>query len=248
MFEQHLPGYIEAFKTAPWIVRESPHYRSHYVAGSLAEKEIDYIVETQEKACVDILDFLNLPAPERSISYYFYPDADTKKRLMGNPWFAQSVYADFAVHALYTEEHRIIGPHEDMHLLSLPLGLAVGFIQEGLAERMVGHDWFGNSFTGTVREAMSDQHFTFSPDLLVSHQAWLDTPDDFARQYYALAALFSDYLITRFGKEAYFKFYTALQRGATPDENGWQYESVLGIGPDALFTDFKSSLATGSAT
>lgn len=244
MFEQHLPGYIEAFKTAPWIVRESPHYRFHYLADSLAEQEIDHIVETQENAYAAILSFLNLPDPDRRISYYLYPDADTKKQLMGNPWFAQSIYNDFAIHALYTEEHRIIGPHEDTHLLSLPLGLSIGFIQEGLAERMVGHDWFGNSFIDAVRSAMKEDGFAPSMDLLVSHQAWLDTPDEFARQYYALAALFADYLIARFGKETYFRLYSALQRGATPVENGEQYKSTLGVGPDVLFADFMSGLAS----
>ncbi len=244
MFEQHLPGYTEAFKTASWIVRESLHYRFHYFAGSLAEREIDHVVETQEDAHAAVLSFLNLSDPNHRISYYLYPDTDTKKQLMGNPWFAQSIYNDFAIHALYTEEHRVIGPHEDTHLLSLPFGLSVGFIQEGLAERMVGHDWFGDSFAGTVRSVVQEEGFAPSADFLVSHKAWLDTPDDFARQYYALAALFADYLIARFGKEMYFKLYSALQRDATPSKNGEQYKSILGIEPDALFADFMSGLAS----
>ncbi|MBP9760475.1 MAG: radical SAM protein [Candidatus Pacebacteria bacterium] len=245
MIEQYLPNYTETFRTAQWMVRESPHYRFHYFANSVAEREIDSIVETQEGAYTNILLFLNLPAPDRRISYYLYPDIETKERLMGSAWFAQSVYADFAVHALYSEEHRVIGPHEDTHLLSLPLGLSIGFIQEGLAERMVGHDWFGNLFIDTVREAFHDERFAPSPNLLTSQEAWLDTPDEFARQYYALAALFADYLMSHHDKDTYFKLYTALQRDATLTENVARYQSLIGVNPTELFSAFLGTVQAG---
>lgn len=242
MYEQYLPDYTTAFKKAPWKTCDSTHYRFYFFEESLAEREIENIVATQEAAFQQILDFLEILPPEKQIVYYLYPDAETKRNLMGSSWFAQSIYNDFSVHALYTEEHRVIGPHEDTHLLSLSFGLSIGFLQEGLAERMVGHDWFGNSFKDTVLEALADEHFIFSSDLLTTHKAWLDTEEEYARQYYALAALFSDYLIAMYGKEKYFELYTSLNRNVSSEENASQYDSILSDNFENIFASWKEWL------
>lgn len=240
---QELPGYTTAFKNAPWCVKESPHYRVHYMNGSLAEKEIENIVQTQENAYKKITEFLELPQyPEKKIDYYLYPDAETKKQLMGSEWFAQSVWNDFAVHALYTEEDRVIGPHEDTHLLSLPLGLSIGFLQEGLAEYMVGQSWHGESFEEIVQNILANPVFTISDNLLTSHSAWRDTNDDYAQQYYALAALFTGFLIEKYDKEKYIRLYQALARDAESSENKKQYEEILSIAPEHLFIEFLETL------
>ena len=246
MYEQELPGYTAAFKDFPWEIRDSAHYRFHYFKDSLAEKEIEKIVETQERAYRQILAFLELPSVDKKISYYLYPDAHTKEKLMGTPWFAQSIYNDFAIHALYSEKDRVIGPHEDTHLLSLPLGLSIGFLQEGIAERMVGHDWYGNNFTDVVKEALNEEGFIVTADLLTSHDAWIATSDDFARQYYALAAAFSEYLINNFGKEKYLLLYKTLQRKSTSQENERVYQEILGINPQESWEQFLENIRGSS--
>jgi len=243
MSTQQLPGYITDFKNAHWLIKESPHYIFHYMEGSLAEREIAQIEKTQEEAYEKITEFLDLLSyPKEQILYYLYPDAETKKQLMGSEWFAQSVYDDFAVHALYTEEHRVIGPHEDTHLLSLPLGLSIGFLQEGLAEYMVGRSWHGESFQEVVREVRMNPNFVISNDLLTTHQAWLDTSDVYAQQYYALAALLTGYLITTYGKKKYFDLYQALARNSVQSENEKRCEETLGITSDVLFSQFIATL------
>ena len=246
MYEQQLPGYTTAFKDAPWGTRDSAHYRFHYFKNSLAEKEIEKIVEVQERAYQQIVAFLELPSVDGKISYYLYPDAETKEKLMGTPWFAQSIYNDFAVHTLYTEKDRVIGPHEDAHLLSLPLGLSIGFLQEGFAERMVGHDWYGNDFADVVKEAFTNERFVISPDLLTSHDAWIATNDDLARQYYALAALFSEYLLNNFGKERYLLLYKTLQRKSAPQENERAYQEILGINSQESWEQFLENIRGSS--
>lgn len=243
MTSQHLPGYITAFKDAPWRVKESPHYLFHYMEGSLAEREIDHIEKTQESAYRKITEFLGLPSyPEKKIDYYIYPDPDTKEHLMGSPWFAQSVYDDFAIHALYTEEHRVIGPHEDAHLLSLPLGLSIGFLQEGLAEYITGRSWHGEPFEKVVRDIRTNPEFIILSDLLTTHKAWSDTNDTYAQQYYAFAALFTGYLIEMYGKEKYFELYRALTRDATQSENEEHYEKVLNTTPETLYAQFLTTI------
>lgn len=242
MYTQLISGYTTAFKHAPWRFNDSEHYRFHYIEGSVAEREIEYIVEIQETAFKQVLDFLEVSQPEKKIFYYLYPDSATKERLMGSSWFAQAVYEDYAIHALYTEVDRVIGPHEITHLLSLPFGLAIGFMQEGLADRMVGKDWYGNLFLDTMREALKDEHFLISPDLLIAHQAWHDIPDGYTRQYYALAALFTDYLIDGYGKQKYLQLYAALSRDASMEENGAQYMKVLGAPIEEVFASWKEHI------
>lgn len=251
MSAQQLPGYITDFKSAHWLIKESPHYLFHYTKGSLAEREMAHIEKTQEDAYVKITEFLGLSSyPKEKILYYLYPDAETKKQLMGSEWFAQSIYDDFAVHALYTEKHRVTGSHEDTHLLSLPLGLSIGFLQEGLAEYMVGQSWHGESFEEVVRGIQRNSDFIISDDLLSVHQVWCDTSDACAQQYYALAALFTGFLIRTYGREKYFELYRALVRDATQSENERRYGEILGITPEILWTQFLTSvdkdLLTGS--
>lgn len=227
---QELPGYITTFKNASWRVKESPHYCFQYMKDSLAEKEIENIIRTQEDAYEKITEFLGLSSyPENKIGYYLYPDAATKKQLMGSEWFAESIYDDFAVHALYTEEDRVVGPHEDTHLLSLPLGLSIGFLQEGLAEYMVGQSWRGESFEEIVQSIQTNPKFVISDNLLISHSGWRDTNDDYAQQYYALAALFTGFLIETYGKEKYFELYRTLARDSESSENKKRYEEILNI-------------------
>lgn len=239
MYKQSLPGYKTLFNDAPWVVRDSVHYRFHYFKGSLAEREIEHIMRTQEDALQKILNFLELEVSSEKIAYYFYPSIEIKEELMGSTWYAQSVYNDFAVHALYTEEHRVIGPHEDTHLVSLPLGLSIGFLHEGLAEYLVGHDWYGNTFSQTVHEVLNDVQFTISPYILTTHKAWIDTNDTYARQYYALSALFADYMIATYGKEKYLKLYSSLLRDATTESNELQYKSILNTESRKVFEDWK---------
>ena len=240
---QELPGYITDFKNASWRIKESPHYRFHYLKDSLAEKEIEHIEKAQEDAYKKITEFLGLPSyPEKKIDYYLYPDAETKKQLIGSEWFAQSVYNDFAVHALYTEEHRVIGPHEDTHLLSLPCSLSIDFLQEGLAEYMAERSWHEESFKKVVQDVRADAKFVISDDLLTSHSAWRDTNDYYAQQYYALAALFTGFLLETYGKGKYFELYRVLARDITQSENEKQYEKILGITSEALWSQFLKTI------
>ena len=145
-YKQHLPDYIHKFKEdTRWKSYETEHYIFNFFPDSVAEKEIKDISERQEQAYTKIISFLNIPEPIQKITYYLYPDEETKKELMGDDWYAQSIYAENCVHVLYTEEIKPIGEHEDTHLLSLSWGLSIPLFQEGLAEYLVGYNWYGES-------------------------------------------------------------------------------------------------------
>ena len=241
MFEQNLPTYIKDFESAPWLKTESEHYVFHYLENSLAEKEIEFISKTQEEAFNKIISTLNIDKPERKIKYYLYPDGGTKKKLMGSDWFAQSIYNDFAVHAIYNEKDKVIGPHEDTHLLTLPWGLSIGFFQEGLAEFMVGHDWYGGSHDKRAADALSKK-ILHSLERMFSHQAWVNTPDENAIDYYAYAGSFTAWLINTFGLDIFKFLYTKLNRDNTEEGNIQIFIDTYKIKPKEAELIWKTSI------
>jgi hypothetical protein len=242
MFEQQLPNYIHTFENdSRWRTQTSRHYIFHYFENSVAEKDLPHIIETQENAYTKIISFLNVPEPGRPIEYFFYPDEHTKKELMGDDWYAQSIYNEFRVHVLYTEKDKPQGEHEDTHLLSLPWGQSIAFFAEGLAEYMVGHAWDGTPHIQYVREGYDKK--LYSPlEYFMRHDAWLETDDTHAIYFYSLAGVFVAFLITRFGKEKFEVMYRQVSRKNTQEENVAVCELVFGMNFQSLEGAFKDSL------
>jgi len=222
---QYLPNYKKDFEQAEWLYCESSHYIFRYFTDSLAEKDIEKIIIRQENTFKKILSFLNLPAPREKIKYYLYPNREIKRNLMGDDWYAQAIYNDFIIHALYSETDKVIGEHEDTHLLSLPWGLSVGFIQEGLAEYMVGHSWRGESLDQKSREGLKNKIPIFVTSMMF-HQVWLNTPDDIAVYYYAYAGSFVSFLVNQFGKEKFEELYKNTNRKFSAKKNTNVFNSI----------------------
>ncbi|MCK5060119.1 MAG: hypothetical protein KAR00_03205 [Candidatus Pacebacteria bacterium] len=242
MVKQYLPHYTRNFlEKTDWKQKKSKHYSFHFFSGSVAEKEIDFIIERQEKAYRKILNFLNLPEPTNVIEYYFYPDAETKQKLMGDDWYAQSIYEEFRIHTLYTKDIKPIGEHEDAHLLSLPWGLSVGFFQEGLAEYLVGHAWDNKPHSHYVKIGYEKKIY---PDLntFMKHKVWLNTNDVDAIYFYSLAGAFVSFLISKFGKEKFESFYRQSNRNNVLQKNEKLFESVYNNNLTSLEKDFKNQV------
>ncbi len=146
---------------------------------------------------------------------------------MGDDWYGQSIYNEFTVHAVYNEKDKVVGEHEDTHLLSLQMGLSIGLFEEGLAEFMVGKSMFGNEHNEIIRKGIEKG---LKPDLknLMSQQRWLDTPDEEAEFYYSVAGSFVSYIFEIFGLEMLKKIYAAMDRGNTKEKNIELLESVVG--------------------
>lgn len=226
-YEQNLPFYTENFRQYPWMVKGSDHYVFHVAKGSLAERDIGDIIARQERAYKKITSKLQLMPSERKISYYLYETRADKHKLMGDDWYGQAVYNDYAVHAVYNEEDKVIGEHEDTHLLSLELGCPISLFQEGLAEFMVGHSMLGNSHDDIIR-AGAKRGLPIGIENLMSQQGWLDTPDSEAEFYYSLAGSFIAYVTDRLGLPMFKRVYKILDRGNTKDTNIALFEEATG--------------------
>lgn len=227
--KQYLPTYKENFKSDPrWLIKESDHYIFHYFPKSIAEKEIGLIIDRQEKAFNKIIDFLEVPDPKKKISYYFYPDAETKKDLMGDNWYAQAIWKDFIIHAIYTEKAKPLGEHEDTHLLSLPWGLSIAFFQEGLAEYLAGCNWYGQNHDDVVKEALK-KGILPSIESMMEHKKWLELDDNNVLYYYCFTASFTKFLIEKYGKDKFKTVYQSTSRDKTKEENCDAFLNVYGI-------------------
>jgi len=247
-YDQTIPFYVHKFQEHPWRVFETEHYTFHVEVDSLAENEIESIKQTQELAYTKIINTLKLSPPDKKIEYYFYSSRERKKELMGDDWYGQTIYNEFTVHAVYNEKDKVVGEHEDTHLLSLPLSLPISLFQEGLAESMVGRSMFGHSHQEIIKAGLARG---LKPEIvsLMSQEGWLETPDEEAEFYYSLAGSFITYLLDIFGLGTFKKLYTAMERGNTQVENLKIFESIteqslenaettwlngLGINPESL--------------
>ncbi len=70
--KQNLNNYKKEYKNSDiWEVFETKHYVFHYAKNSLAEKDLNYIAETQEEAYLNILTMLKIEDkyPEDKILY-----------------------------------------------------------------------------------------------------------------------------------------------------------------------------------
>ncbi len=245
MYPQNLPTYTHKFlEYKDWIKNESDHYIFYYTAGSVAEKDIDFIIKTQEDTRIKIIDTLKLDDSDenlkKKITYYFYPNEELKTELMGDPWYAQSVVNEFIVHVLYTKEHKPIGPHEDTHLLVLSLGFPGPFIQEGLAEYMVGHAWDKKPHSEYVKDGLAKE-LNMYPSKYLTKEDWFNTDDDYAIYFYSLVAEWTKYLLDNFGLEKYKEFYTNLNRDTISEEMSGAYIKYFGRSINDLEVEFLKS-------
>ncbi len=241
-YKQHLPDYIHKFKEdTRWKLYETEHYVFNFFPNSVAEKEIKIIEERQEQAYQKIMTFLETPVPTQKIIYYLYPDEQTKKELMGDDWYAQAIYAENCVHILYTEEIKPIGEHEDTHLLSLSWGLSIALFQEGLAEYLVGHNWYGEDHSKCVKKGWGEG-LELSPSELMDQNSWLDIPDGMALFSYCVAGSFTTFLIEKYGKEKFKKLHRKTDRDNSIQENKQIFKEVYSIEISEVEEDWKKGI------
>lgn len=240
MFEQQLPTYIHDFLSFDgWLTRESARYLFHYTQGSEAEKDLSHIIATQEASYAKITGLLGTPISTEKVSYYLYPDKGTKKRLMGDDWYALAILNEWRVHVLYTKDNKPLGPHEDTHLLSLQHGQATPFISEGLAEYMVGHAWDGTPHLAYVEKGR-ELGLDMNPAHYLTPEDWFNTPDEHAIIFYSLAGAWTAYLIETHGLDTHLSFYRKVKRSQSKGEVGSLYSSEFGKALAELAAEFES--------
>jgi len=205
-----------------FIEKSSERYIFHFFADSVAEKDIEKIIEKQELAYKKIVSFLSVDN-NRKINYFLYPSNEIKNEMTGNDGNGHADREKFEVHAVYSDEIKCIGPHEDTHLLSDVLGLPPQLFREGLAEYLSG-SWDGKSHEELSKELLANKQLPDMTDL-IDDEKWYEIPDQVS---YPTAGAFVIYLINKFGKEKFLEIYSKLNRDFGASKNRKLFTEILG--------------------
>jgi hypothetical protein len=218
----HKTGYLNMKK---WIAKKSPHYIFYYFENSLAEKRIDEIIKIQEQSYEKISKKLEAKN-RRVIEYFFYPSKRIKKKLMGDEGNGNAIWSEikkekkiwkpkkFEVHALYNKKTQCVGAHEDTHLLSSYLGVAIFLFCEGLSEFM-SEKWQGKDLDFWAKKYL-DENKLYSIKFLVDNKNW-DNVDDLI--VYPQAGSFVRFLIESYGIKKFKDVYQRLSRLNSYEDN-----------------------------
>ena len=160
---------------------------------------------------------------------------------MGDDWYAQSIRDEFRVHVLYTKDIKPLGEHEDIHLLSLPWGISIGFFQEGLAEFMVGHAWDGKSHISYVKDGYANNLYPPLSDFF-EHETWLRTDDSKPLYFYSLVGAFTTFLINNYGKNKFMELYENTRRDRSKVKNLVIFKKIYGSSIETIEKEFRNQL------
>lgn len=189
-----------------WIIKESEHYIFHYNKNSIAENMIDEIVEEQEYCFNHISRVLNVDF-NMKINYYLCNSSEEVGALYGDNdpcnAFARKPNNIFAV---FNEDDKCIGYHEDSHILSYSIATPPQvFIREGLAMYFDKHHW-GISNSNWVSYFINRNKYINISNLTLNNEFY-KKPWNIT---YPIAGAFTDYLITIYGIDKYIEFYKAI--------------------------------------
>ncbi|HOZ02524.1 MAG TPA: hypothetical protein PKV57_01780 [Bacilli bacterium] len=192
----------------PFKILETDNYIFHYLEGSLAEKDILIIAQEQEKAFCQICNFLKM-RPSFKIKYYLYDSADEVGKIYGDnePCNGFANPDDKSVCAVYNEDVKCIGPHEDAHVLSFSMNdnfPRSEFLIEGFAMFFDEMWWSIENnlwvkyyiYKGryiSIKELLKDDKF-YSIDCSIT---------------YPIGGSFTNYLINNFGLEKYLTLFSS---------------------------------------
>lgn len=221
---------------AIWKEQETEHYVFHYKAGSLAEKEIQEVIDLQESCFKEItqrLDFM----PERKIVYWL---CDTRKELMqmsGYEYETNGVtYEEWdnpTIYAVYNEDVRNVGFHEDVHAIiyeyACPNSIA---IVEGLA-MYFDEEWWGIPNELCTRVYLEDKLYQRLRYMIRDDGVFYQADD---RIGYPIMGAFTAFLINEYGMEKYKNVYQEC------DEWGRAFEHIYGKSLHDLEIEFRDMI------
>ncbi len=150
-----------------WTTLQTEHYTFHYRSGSVAEEDIHFIAEYQELSYAKIVETLQVSF-DGHIHYYFYTSEWDKLFSTGDKGGGLSNTLKNEIHAIYNENRKVIGCHEDTHIIAYrTLGNPPFFLQEGLAVFMM-ESWFQRPVHEWGREFLDKGKLIPVKSLLIS--------------------------------------------------------------------------------
>lgn len=181
------------------------HYVFHYQAGTLAEKEIKTIAKHQEQAFLKICSGLEIQFP--ALIHYYFSESPSE---IGSIFWGEgascngcAICEDNKIYAVYSEDIKCIGEHEDTHLISYFVGEPESyFLSEGLAMHFHGHWW------GEPNEKWAAYFKATNPQISVEDMLDNAYFSEYGEEItYPLAGAFTKFLIETYGLNRYKELY-----------------------------------------
>lgn len=182
---------------------ESEHYIFNYGENTKAEQDIAVIAAYQESCFRYICDVLCV-APEFKIEYYLCDSPEEVGRIYGDNDPCNGFAAPpNKIYAVYNEQIRCIGFHEDAHIISYTVNRPdCPAIREGLA-MYFDRKWWGI-------QNMDWTGYYLKTGRYIPVDKLLDKDNFFAEACtitYPIMGAFTDWLIAVYGIESYMRFY-----------------------------------------
>lgn len=180
------------------------HYIFNYKSGTLAAKDIELIAKEQEECFNKICTVLKVDFKEK-INYFLFDSPLEVGKLYGinEPINGFAVWGENKIYAVYNDNIKCIGPHEDAHLISFLINAPQSyFIVEGLAMFFDEKWWNLDNDIWTSYYKYTNNNLSIFK--LFSNEAF----DKFNCEItYPIAGSFTKYLITNFGIDKYIELY-----------------------------------------
>lgn len=185
-----------------WKCSHSKHYTFFVHPNSVAEMNIDTIMEWQEKCYQRISEELNIDLNGR-IRMYLCTSPEEISQITGCPPCNGMTFDYDLIYAVYNEQIHCLGPHEDAHLFSYQIAVPQSlFLKEGFAM------YFDGCYHGRRNQDVAKEWYRtrtkFSITSLKENCLFLQLPENIS---YPMAGAFTAWLIQKFGVEKYLKFY-----------------------------------------
>lgn len=185
---------------------KTKHYVFHCINNDIAERDIQSIAKTQEAAYTDITTTLDVKFDE-IINYYLVNTPEEVAQMTGYncPVNGLACFASNSVYAVYNDEVKCIGAHEDAHLISDKFGISDSdFLSEGLAMHF-DKCWWRVKNELWCKYFLNENLFVNPLDLLSSQKFY----DCDCAITYPIAGAFTSFLIKKCGIDGYKRIYTA---------------------------------------
>lgn len=211
-----------------WKKIESERYIFNFLDGSIAEKEIEKIIITQEGCFRYIKDTLQTDFKGK-IEYYLCETAEEVGELYGD----NEPCNGFArlpnkIYAVYNDNLKCIGFHEDAHIISYGINIpASAGIREGLA-MFFDRKWHGISNLDWTQFYINENKYESINEML-EDEVFYNIDCNIS---YPIMGAFTEYLVLSYGIEKYREFYSSekIKEG---------FLKAFGLGIEVLEKEFK---------
>lgn len=186
-----------------WETYESKHYIFNYEKNSYAKRYINEISVIQEKCYLEIIKTLNIEF-KKKIEYFLCSTPEMVGFLYGDnePCNGLAVEPN-KIYAVYNEEVKCIGIHEDAHIISYSIGHPnSAALREGFA-MYFDKGWWNISNYDCCKLYLENDTYCSVIDL-INNDIFYEIPCEIS---YPIMGAFTAYLIEKFGIDKYIEFY-----------------------------------------